>query len=469
MLRKIAVRLLFALAVLVTGVALYYTASLWHGRQAWRTYFKACEATGELAPENFMPAPAADDQNLAKTPLFAELFPYRKDQPHRLDALLLDIPRDLQMGSWQKGEQPQVRAADLEALKSENGATGWREATALLDEVQKAMRDRPRCVYTRDPTAGLNEQPYPARPFHRTAMAFELRALCAVGERRAEAALADVRSILQLGFLCPDAVPGMAALLQQAAFHKASRILWTGLAAGLWNEGQLAELQRLFEDLNFLDTLKRRYIGERAIGAQYLESQIEQGKITPGYYGYPEGCGRPDCDSCSAIPRRQKVTGKAVAWLYPRGWQYQNLLELDRFNARYVLGCIRAEERRLDARILDEGEARMAELQKTKILHALVVNLLSHWNFHIEQAAQAQDFVGYAVAACAVERFRLARERLPVSLGELAPEYLAAVPVRALDGTPLEYRAPAGDGYELFYPPESAARAENKIWSWKKP
>jgi hypothetical protein len=42
--------------------------------------------------------------------------------------------------------------------------------------------------------------------------------------------------------------------------------------------------------------------------------------------------------------------------------------------------------------------------------------------------------------ALAVERFRRVRGRLPESLTELAPEFIAAIPADPFDGAPLRYR-----------------------------
>jgi hypothetical protein len=52
-------------------------------------------------------------------------------------------------------------------------------------------------------------------------------------------------------------------------------------------------------------------------------------------------------------------------------------------------------------------------------------------------------------AALAIERFRLDCQRLPVTLDELCPEFLPAVPVDPFDGAPLRYRT-TDYGYAVY-------------------
>jgi hypothetical protein len=67
--------------------------------------------------------------------------------------------------------------------------------------------------------------------------------------------------------------------------------------------------------------------------------------------------------------------------------------------------------------------------------------------FHEERSAQAR--LWSAVAALAVERYRLARGRWPESLADVVPEFLAAVPADPYDGQPLRYRRRA-DGVVVY-------------------
>ena len=63
--------------------------------------------------------------------------------------------------------------------------------------------------------------------------------------------------------------------------------------------------------------------------------------------------------------------------------------------------------------------------------------------------ASLQARIRLAATALAVERFRLARGRLPGDLGELTPQFLDAVPTDPFDGAPIRYRRLA-HGYEIY-------------------
>jgi hypothetical protein len=63
--------------------------------------------------------------------------------------------------------------------------------------------------------------------------------------------------------------------------------------------------------------------------------------------------------------------------------------------------------------------------------------------------ASTQAVIRLTITALAVERFRLANNRLPESLGELTPKFLEAVPIDPFDGTPLRYRR-VGSGFIVY-------------------
>lgn len=66
------------------------------------------------------------------------------------------------------------------------------------------------------------------------------------------------------------------------------------------------------------------------------------------------------------------------------------------------------------------------------------------------RAALTQTGVDQLVAACALERFRLAHVELPNTLDALVPQYLAAVPRDVIDGQPLRYRREGLDKFSLW-------------------
>src|SRR5262245_51343340 len=81
-------RYLFALACLITLLALYYAEENWRGRRAWNAYRKELEARGQILDlRAFIPQPVPDEQNFAATPFVRSWFEKRKpgEQWHAKD------------------------------------------------------------------------------------------------------------------------------------------------------------------------------------------------------------------------------------------------------------------------------------------------------------------------------------------------------------------------------------------------
>ncbi|MES2572706.1 MAG: hypothetical protein V4710_21970, partial [Verrucomicrobiota bacterium] len=52
--------------------------------------------------------------------------------------------------------------------------------------------------------------------------------------------------------------------------------------------------------------------------------------------------------------------------------------------------------------------------------------------------------------ACALERFRLAKNAYPLRLEALVPEFLHAIPLDVIDGAPMRYHRTANGSFELW-------------------
>lgn len=64
--------------------------------------------------------------------------------------------------------------------------------------------------------------------------------------------------------------------------------------------------------------------------------------------------------------------------------------------------------------------------------------------------AQAQSHLDLARVAIALERYRLAHGKLPVSLLPLSPQYLTTIPSDVIDGQSLRYKRTGDDRFVLY-------------------
>ena len=86
----------------------------------------------------------------------------------------------------------------------------------------------------------------------------------------------------------------------------------------------------------------------------------------------------------------------------------------------------------------------------------------AHWNRHrsrtfaeslfeaVKKDQRIATLLRSAAIGCAIERFRAAhQDRLPNSLADLVPTYLAGLPLDPYDGRPLRFR-PLNPGYVVY-------------------
>jgi hypothetical protein len=68
----------------------------------------------------------------------------------------------------------------------------------------------------------------------------------------------------------------------------------------------------------------------------------------------------------------------------------------------------------------------------------------------LKNSAKGQTVAQQAALACALERYRLANDRLPEKLEALVPQFIAKIPHDVMDGQPLRYRLESDGSYKLW-------------------
>lgn len=121
------------------------------------------------------------------------------------------------------------------------------------------------------------------------------------------------------------------------------------------------------------------------------------------------------------------------------------LNELENLTEQYIHEDEDGEESvRLNAARMDRAE--LTDLFVDLIYGRMAEALDSTGRTYFSLEARRQ----VALAAIALERYRLAHSRYPDSLEDLTPDYLPAIPVDPIDGQPLRYRVDA-DGAAAVY------------------
>jgi hypothetical protein len=223
--------------------------------------------------------------------------------------------------------------------------------------------------------------------------------------------------------------------------HETVTAIYTGVIAdGLrwhaWREPQLAALQKQLKKINFVSDLSQAFLKGPARISHYYEN------ITPSDLG-DSVLGRFS-DETNAWA---KLKASLVGHLIPRGWVYQNMVRLAN-----------------DYQAFSESSDASGQMMFPKKVDAVGIVARSHsspydfiaiasmrrYSGVFRKNAQVQTEVQEALIACALERYRLARNSYPETLDALVPHFLDKIPADIIGGQPLHYHR-TEDGKFLLY------------------
>lgn len=212
----------------------------------------------------------------------------------------------------------------------------------------------------------------------------------------------------------------------------------------------LAELALALAENRTPDPIHTAFIGELK-HANYVLGQMERGNVG-GYVGF----------------------SPSPVWAGPVSWLCRPLIRSARL--RYLQGMARAIElqsvppyarRPSDAKVAPKLERpRWWQFMRRFDATFLGAGLTSM----AESGYQYLSVLNAAEVAVALRRFRLDRGTYPEALTDLAPQYLAQVPIDPFTGRPPEYTR-QGEGFELrgHGPARSVPVEDSRLLEWKIP
>ncbi len=446
-------------AGLVTLLALLWGIENYRGRHAWEACRKELLAAGEkLDLADFVPAPVPDEQNFAMTPLLAPLFDY-----------LPESQRTATSGRW-RDTNAFEHAHFLGRLAGEPKTTGdGRDNRRLLDLAARAAAiDRQakrtnaapadRSDAARQILAGLEPgaaelaelRAAAQRPFARFNIRYndgpatllphlavlkgianvaQLRTLAELELGRNDAAVVDLALVQRVAEAAKNEPFLISGLVRLAIVQIELQAVWEGLARHRFTESQLAALQTHLAGLNLIADYVYCMRGERALCNDTL-AKMRQGTLPS--------------DTFSGLPGDYSASFVTM----PAGWFYQNQVTINRIDQKLI--AVDAAGRRLNPRRFADDSVWQRDLAGFLPYKVLARLLLPAVNKAVMKFAYGQACVDQAVLACALERHRLALGGYPASLAELAPKFLATLPVDLVNGEPLHYRLVAPDHFQLY-------------------
>ncbi len=418
-----------ALLALVVSVHLIEN---WRGARAWKAWQAERVAAGEVRDLNAYAPPAVPDaENFAKAPII-EAAVLGKEGVGA--ARLLDLPGPKKLnglepkvgGDWREG-----RRLDLQKLKLED-LEAWLLGTEPFLAAWAEAARRPHCRLMAD-YGDLDAIPT-FLGFRTHARIFRQRALVHLQRGRAEAALHDVETVFRV-IRHLEAEPHLISqLLRLAMTSLMLQPVWEGLQDQRWNEAQLIRLEAALQGQDLVASLKKSWTYERVGRAQGVQKALAK-SIGAGPLAKLFDSWEPS------------LSERLLANLIPKGWCYQNLVNIERVMYWRLEGPLDPSAHRV------LGGPTQTEVQG--VTHWMPYTFLADMQTPAFQSqnvrcAQIQTCIDQARVSVALERHRLAHKAYPATLAELVPAYLSVLPNDLLTGEPLHYWLNPDGLYTLY-------------------
>jgi hypothetical protein len=482
-------KMLYAVLVLITLLALFYAEENFRGARAWENYRKDAEARGiKLDFDAHILPPIPDAENGANTPFIQDWFPKGSvDQSSQWPLTFSDASEllGIKNRTTGSGTQDDRYVPDL---------TGWQEAFANLRETGNKKTARKIQRTSHDPTLEPKVQADAARAVLEELKIYEpvlmelraasrhekvrypifinrenpftslfphlakikgvlqvlkLRASAELAAGQTDAAFTDVKLMFWLCDSMEHEPFLISHLVRIAGRQIATQPVWEGLARHQWSDAQLQDLQGRFARADFTSALDRTLSGERAGGLTVMDGLLNRKTrvATLDMLLEPQGI---DDDR-----QPHRAWRNVAGWLVPSGWYQMEKVSYGKMFEQNILGGWDSGEKLFHPRVVEENELLFVK----QIAHGPVHQVWNHYLFarmilpalmkSSQRSARAQSTAHQAALACALERFYLAEKKYPAALTELVPKYLAKVPHEVVSPEPMRYRAENG-GYVLW-------------------
>ena len=465
-------RILMGLAVFATIIAVFYAEENWRGRRAWENCKHEWEAKGErLDWQSIVPPHVPDDQNFALTPVVCSSYgqlltrdgkaipPEKRDTNlvNRLDMdIYFGIPYSLQpangFGSWVRGVKSDLKIWQQFYRSAANPTNGIKTtpqpqtpaadvllALSKYDSTIEELRAAARLPYSRFPVDYDTDCPAAILLPHlgalrKSSLVLSLRISAELQNDQSEKALADV----ELSFRLIDSIrnePSLIShLVRMAILQITLNPIYEGLAEHRWSDAQLVTLGDKLQKIDFLTDFQTAMHSERVWDVADVDwVHRSDNKSFSSMLGYSHSAGLWPMLKCA-----------------PSGWLEQNKVWLCNLYTNLNTAA------NLNNRTMQPAAAGQCDLKlEHECSHITPYNflvriLMPALGSAAKRFAYAQATTDLARAACALERYRLARGEYPEALAALGPQFIAQVPHDVIGGQPLHYRR-TKDGKFLLY------------------
>ncbi len=442
--------LLFIFLGLGLLATLFYAEEDWRGWHAWNKCKREFKAKGtEMDWNAYIPPPVSDDENFFEAPKMADWF----IRGHHGEQL----------------QDPFKNPDTTSEIKTESAARNYLAWSDQFRTNFNLIREALKRPYARmgGDYSKLAEQPVPNFVSVRiVAQTLAQRAKCDLLLGQPDQALEELTLMHDMCRLLEAAPTGKPMILVSAMINVAvSRLFVDTVANGFqihaWQAPQLATLQKQLADINLTPFVFEAFKDEAA-GL----SRTAQIDWIPSLFNINNSV-------------KAKWTTKIISWFWPRGWTYQNMVNVATLEQKPLAGFDIAD----DTIVPRKCEAASREVDRFlkhkspfKLLAAIAIP-----NFTKAEQSLAfnQTLANEAQIVCALERYRLAFGYYPATLGALVPRFIEELPHDIIGGEPLHYRRTEGGKFLLYSvgwnerdddgQPGTLANVKHGDWVWGYP
>ena len=263
-----------------------------------------------------------------------------------------------------------------------------------------------------------------------------LRAVIALRDGKSEEALCDILTILRVVKHLKQEPHLISQLLRIVYVRFSLQPIWEGLGTHRWNDQQLSMLQDALVDIDLLGSWRQSWIAESIFQREGMK-QIAADPIWSTPY------------LNDSIFGKGRVANLLSIVFIPKGWIYQNLINVGRLHQAQFIDGIDPVHHHLDAREFDAIANSWSQSPRTPYtwLARLDIDATSQ---HTRRMGHSQSSLDQAFVACALERYFLAYRTYPERLDDLIPKYAAKLPVDIIDENLIRYRKASKTAYLLY-------------------
>lgn len=435
-------------------IALFYFVENWRGARAWSDYQNQLKAEGEIIDLRTLVPPGKPEDDLSKSPLFADYYLKPQPDPTRLANIdiyfdekktdkLLRVPdyrkeNSTDLVPWQTFYRGLPKAKLAAAITSPA-----RDILTVLQPFEDEMKQvditvsRPGAFFPTD-----YELPASTPAGSSTALLFpckflDLHGIALLADNQTESAKADYLASFRLCQPLAQRCNMIDYLVLIAIRLIDDTILWEGLHRHSWNDAQLREFESTLAAFDFL---------EYAIKSLRVERAYDLGTMRYAFNGH--------VDQLTGLSPSESLYENfgsfellAFLKLRPSGWVDREYLFLSA-KIQNQIESIHLQSGILDPTFYKNWDDYKSQDNFWKIQHVASGVLLVTQQRFGPYVAKAETYRRLARIACRLEQFRIAHGKYPDTLDQI-PGLPAHLNQEVLSDAPLRYQRKA-ETYQLY-------------------